>query len=134
MNVIEAGGAAVIIAQATMDKPFVPPFLVYEIPKITIPISMTYKDQAENLIKFLQERSGQVFVTGTMVHLDFESLADFSSWGPTFPDGRIKPDIIAPGTSWQGGYSTTAGNGILSPLSSNAYSSFGDQCSFDSYS
>ncbi|GIL83755.1 hypothetical protein Vretifemale_12506, partial [Volvox reticuliferus] len=43
MNVIEAGGAAVIIAQATMDKPFVPPFLVYEIPKITIPISMTYK-------------------------------------------------------------------------------------------
>ncbi|GIL56998.1 hypothetical protein Vafri_12273, partial [Volvox africanus] len=134
LNVIEAGGAAVIIAQATMDKPFVPPFLVDEIQSITIPVSMTYKNQADNLINFLQEESGQVFIRGTRVPLDAESLADFSSWGPTSPDGRIKPDIIAPGTSWQGGYSTTSGNGILSPLSSNAYGGIGGQCAFDCYS
>ncbi len=39
-----------------------------------------------------------VFTPETLLKERFESLASFTSIGPTL-DGRIKPDIIAPGTT-----------------------------------
>lgn len=39
-----------------------------------------------------------VFTPETLPKERFESLASFTSIGPTL-DGRIKPDIIAPGTT-----------------------------------
>jgi Subtilase family len=46
------------------------------------------------LLKVLKVR----IATATLPRERFESLAYFTSIGPT-PDGRIKPDIVAPGTT-----------------------------------
>jgi len=48
-----------------------------------------------------------------------DSMADFSSWGPT-KDGRLKPDVVAPGDSIQspfpgGGYGTQSGTSMATP-------------------
>lgn len=42
-----------------------------------------------------------------------DSMTDFSSWGPT-DDGRIRPDVVAPGSSHDGGIkSCTYGSGYM---------------------
>ncbi len=48
-----------------------------------------------------------------------DRMADFSSWGPT-RDGRIKPDIVAPGENIQstvpgGGYGDSSGTSMATP-------------------
>lgn len=48
-----------------------------------------------------------------------DQMADFSSWGPT-RDGRVKPDIVAPGvgitsTAPGGGYITQSGTSMATP-------------------
>lgn len=50
---------------------------------------------------------------------DSDEMADFSSWGPT-KDGRLKPDIVAPGNEIQstfpgGGYGNQSGTSMATP-------------------
>lgn len=65
------------------------------IPAMAIPrrIGQTFYD--------LLEAGEQLTVTFTMAKMPantFDNLAAYSSQGPT-PDGRVKPDIVAPGTT-----------------------------------
>ncbi|CAI5487895.1 unnamed protein product [Closterium sp. Naga37s-1] len=98
-NAQAAGAAAaVIVANDTLGYfPMAAPFGAD--PSITIPGGSV--PQAVGAIIDAALRRGQpvqVSISPLAVSLAFrpDSMARFSSWGPT-PDGRIKPDISAPG-------------------------------------
>ncbi|GLI64306.1 hypothetical protein VaNZ11_007533 [Volvox africanus] len=119
-NVMAANGIAVILVQTFLDK-LVPPQLDTSeegSESIQVPISMIFKTDGDNLIDTLQSESGSLFISGTVVPLDSNSVTDFSSYGPT-RDGRIKPDIIAPGFMIQTASSSTR--------------AYGEQCAFDKF-
>ncbi|GIM06163.1 hypothetical protein Vretimale_10562, partial [Volvox reticuliferus] len=120
INVMAANGKAVILVPLVLDRLAPPQVDTFEEgwELIDVPISSTYKNFGEDLIGNLQSGAGSFFVTGTVVPLDSNSVVDFSSYGPA-SDGRIKPDIIAPGYSIQAAAST--------------YRAFGDSCTFDTY-
>ncbi|GIL57021.1 hypothetical protein Vafri_12282 [Volvox africanus] len=120
-NVMAANGIAVILVQTLLDK-LVPPQLDTTeegSESIKVPMSMIFKTDGDNLIDALQRGSGSLFISGTVVLLDSNSVTDFSSYGPA-PDGRIKPDIIAPGSTIQ-----TAASSVRA---------YGEQCAFDKFS
>ncbi|GIL83767.1 hypothetical protein Vretimale_10563 [Volvox reticuliferus] len=120
LNVLAAKGTAMIVVQSTADKPYGPMFNYIDIVQFSaqIPISMIYKYFGDNLIDYLTSSGrAQLFVTGVVVPVDMDNVAEFSSWGPTY-DGRIKPDIIAPGKD------------IMSPMTSLR---FGRLCDYDTY-
>ncbi|GIL57028.1 hypothetical protein Vafri_12282 [Volvox africanus] len=96
--VMDANGAAMIIIHDRSEQPS-PPIAVdddNQIVTFPFPMSTMFKEVGENLVMTINGPGGQLFISGREVNLDVNSLADFSSWGPTL-DGRIKPDIIAPG-------------------------------------
>ena len=65
------------------------------IPAMAIPrrIGQTFYDLLE-----AGEQLSVTFSTAKMPANTFDNLAAYSSQGPT-PDGRVKPDIVAPGTT-----------------------------------
>ncbi|GLI64305.1 hypothetical protein VaNZ11_007532 [Volvox africanus] len=121
LNVLAAKGIAVIVVQSTADKPYGPSLTDIEVSQYPaqIPISMTYKYFGDALLDYLTSSGrGRLFVTGVVVPVDVDTVAEFSSWGPTYRDGRIKPDIIAPGKD------------IISAMTSLR---FGSLCDYDTY-
>ncbi|GIL57024.1 hypothetical protein Vafri_12282 [Volvox africanus] len=120
LNVLAAKGAAMIIVQNKADKPYGPSLTDIEVSQYTvqIPISMTYKYFGDTLLDFLTSGYGRLFVAGVVVPVDVDTVAEFSSWGPIYGDGRIKPDIIAPGKD------------IISAVTSLRFGSF---CEYDRY-
>ncbi|HXE72966.1 MAG TPA: S8 family peptidase [Candidatus Nitrosotenuis sp.] len=60
-------------------------------------------------------------VTYGTPELEDDKVAYFSGSGPTYPDGYVKPDVVAPGkgvvsTSPDGGYVTMSGTSMAAPL------------------
>ncbi|EFJ50793.1 hypothetical protein VOLCADRAFT_88676 [Volvox carteri f. nagariensis] len=97
-NVLAARGAAMVITQNTLAAPYPPVPITeeYEVVELPLPMSMIYKDLGTNLVDFVLNKGGKLYVTGKLMKVDSDTVAAFSAWGPTL-DGRIKPDIIAPG-------------------------------------
>ena len=54
----------------------------------------------------------------------YENIAQYSSFGPTRPDGRVKPDVVAPG----GLVSAAGGPRLLAALSRDGGGGGGGQC------
>ncbi|EFJ50796.1 hypothetical protein VOLCADRAFT_88679 [Volvox carteri f. nagariensis] len=106
-NVAGAGGAAMIViafSSSASNLVLSPP---YPTAADGLPMSMILRSVGNTLVD--RSRYGKVFLAGNTVRLDLDVVADFSSWGPTDPDGRIKPDIIAPGDG--GLFAGVAGSG-----------------------
>jgi subtilisin family serine protease len=99
LNVQAAGGLGAIVVNREAGDPFT--MGQNDSPtQPTIPGFMVALDQRANLMG----RNGQ---TATLPHLATyvyksakdDIVADFSSWGPTDVDFRVKPDVMAPGVN-----------------------------------
>ncbi|GLC44467.1 hypothetical protein PLESTM_001603100 [Pleodorina starrii] len=122
-NVAAAGAAALMIVQLPPNDPEVPDPVDADGKYVvqSLGVSMLDWDMGLTLIGFIYE-GGKLNITRRSVPIDANTVSSFSSWGPT-PDGRIKPDIIAPGEH------------ITSVLTSRLSALYGsDACSTRDYS
>ncbi|GIL83916.1 hypothetical protein Vretifemale_12657 [Volvox reticuliferus] len=97
VKVEESGAAALMIIADSTDS-FTTPYLDNSQNTIKrIAVSMIQRDVGLTLVMFVYE-GGILNFTRREVPVESTSIVEYSSWGPT-PDGRLKPDIIAPGVS-----------------------------------
>ncbi|EFJ44564.1 hypothetical protein VOLCADRAFT_95170 [Volvox carteri f. nagariensis] len=93
----EAGVAAILFADPR-GRAYLNEVLYYPLGE-TYGLSIFLITQAQglDLVSILQDPSyGNFYVTTTKANAGIDSLAEYSSYGPTI-DGRFKPDLIAPG-------------------------------------
>ncbi|GIL56404.1 hypothetical protein Vafri_11768 [Volvox africanus] len=99
VHVEESGGAALMIVAESVES-FTAPYPVDDNNKVavkSIAVSMIQRDVGLTLVMFVYE-GGQLNFTRLSIPVDSRTITEYSAWGPT-PDGRLKPDIIAPGVS-----------------------------------
>ncbi|EFJ44665.1 hypothetical protein VOLCADRAFT_106326 [Volvox carteri f. nagariensis] len=98
-NIVKAGAAAILFVVA--DDGFIEGRKLWT-PSTAVTYSLMSRVQGMNIINALRNSSNTNFVATYLdypnVNLGIDSIAQFSGSGPLY-DGRIKPDVVAPGTN-----------------------------------
>ncbi|GLI60087.1 hypothetical protein VaNZ11_002120 [Volvox africanus] len=99
VHVEQSGGAALMVIADSVES-FTAPYPVDDNNQVAvkkIAVSMIQRDIGLTLVMFVYE-GGQLNFTRSVIPVDSRTITEYSAWGPT-PDGRLKPDIIAPGVA-----------------------------------
>ena len=102
----EAGAVAVIVTNSVEGDPIA---MGGDDESVTIPAVMISKEDGQRMYNLTRDSPGQqlsleLTVARSLPSFHQDNLAAFSSLGPT-SDGRLKPDIVAPGEDVHSAYS-----------------------------